>query len=104
MSKLFLPEPGEGPSAEDRANGCFELTLFGRPKGTTPYTHKVTVSADSDPGYSATAKMIGESALCAAATDHEHGGIHTPASAFGHALIERLNTVGIRFKSEAASR
>ena len=100
VSKLFLPRPGDGPSEAERQAGCFEMTLYGRARGSTMYTHRMTVSADSDPGYSATAKMLGESALCALETQTEMGGIHTPATAFGDALIRRLESVGIYINLE----
>ena len=101
VSKLFLPKPGDGPSEEERRNGCFEMTLYGRARGSSTYTHRVVVSADSDPGYSATAKMVGESALCALESHESTGGIQTPATAFGEPLIQRLQAVDICFELEA---
>jgi short subunit dehydrogenase-like uncharacterized protein len=52
----------------------------------------VAVSGDKDPGYGSTSKMISEAALCLAATrrDDTPGGVWTPASAMGAALIDRL--------------
>ena len=54
-----------------------------------------------DPGYSETAKMLAESALCLA-FDGGHlaprFGVVTSAAAMGNALIERLRTAGIVFR------
>ena len=38
--------------------------------------------------------MMGESALCLALTDGP-GGVHTPASAMGEPLVERLRAAGM---------
>lgn len=46
-----------------------------------------------DPGYNQTAKMMIESALCIALEENKlpkRYGVLTPAAAFGHVLIERL--------------
>ena len=64
---------------------------------------RVGVKGDRDPGYGSTSKMIAESAVCllqdASATP---GGIWTPASAMGTALIARLGAnAGLTFAVEA---
>ena len=55
--------------------------------------HLATVAAQGDPGYAATAVMLGESALCLA-LDGERlpaaAGVLTPATAMGDALVDRL--------------
>jgi short subunit dehydrogenase-like uncharacterized protein len=58
------------------------------------------VTGDADPGYGSTAKMLGESAVAFLDLDPAQvgGGFWTPASAFGDALVERLEThAGVRF-------
>jgi saccharopine dehydrogenase (NAD+, L-glutamate forming) len=54
-----------------------------------------------DPGYTETAKMLAESALCLA-VDRDAlpraGGVLTPAAAFGDRLIERLRAAGMDFR------
>jgi short subunit dehydrogenase-like uncharacterized protein len=56
------------------------------------------VAAKGDPGYAATAVMMGESALTLA-LDHDrlppHTGVLTPATALGTPLIERLRNAGM---------
>ena len=59
------------------------------------------VGGDKDPGYGQTAVMIAEAGLCLAfdetATGLE-GGVLTPTSAMGTALIERLRLAGMTFE------
>ena len=55
------------------------------------------VAAKGDPGYAATAVMLGESALCLAGPDglDSPGGVLTPSVAMGDALVERLRIAGM---------
>jgi short subunit dehydrogenase-like uncharacterized protein len=56
-----------------------------------------------DPGYSETAKMLAESALCLAfdrARLTPHVGFVTTASAMGEPLLERLMRAGISFREK----
>ena len=59
---------------------------------------KSRVSGDTDPGYAATARMLGESAVCLALDKKslpQNHGILTPASAMGISLVGRLRGVGM---------
>ena len=87
MLDRVLPGPGDGPSEKARANGFFKIEVHGA-------GHVATVAAKGDPGYAATAVMMGESALCLA-RDRRTGGVLTPASAMGSALVERLRAAGM---------
>ncbi len=100
VTAWFLPKPGEGPTKTERENGCFTFKLYGRPQGHDLFTHRVTVHADSDPGYSATAKMLGQSALCCLDDHDRPGGVTTPSVALGDGLVDRLRAVGISFELE----
>jgi len=91
-----LPAPGEGPTAEQRARGHFTVRLHGTAAGHTAIAR---VSADLDPGYGATARILGESALLLAAGSGP-GGVLTPATALGLPLVERLRAAGIAFDLE----
>jgi short subunit dehydrogenase-like uncharacterized protein len=97
----FLPAPGEGPSEESRNRGHFRLEIHGRTAAGAK--HVAHVAARGDPGYAATAVMLGESALCLA-RDRERlpdrAGVLTPATALGEPLAERLRAKG--FTLEAA--
>jgi short subunit dehydrogenase-like uncharacterized protein len=90
-----MPAPGEGPSAEVRAKGHFEVRIHGRTSSGDRFVS--TVAAQGDPGYGATAVMLGESVL-ALALDGDAlpsaAGVLTPATGLGLALVARLRAAG----------
>ncbi len=93
--KMALPSPGEGPSKQARERGSFEVKLVGLCDGRRLVG---TVAGKGDPGYAATARMIAESAVCLAKDElPPGGGVLTPASCMGDALIARLRAAGMRF-------
>ena len=63
------------------------------------------IAGDGDPGYKATAVMLGESAL-ALALDAERlpdrAGVLTPATALGSVLTDRLRAAGFQLEVEPA--
>jgi len=59
-----LPSPGDGPSEKTRRKGYFRIEIHTRPSSGARYVARV--AANGDPGYAATAMMIGEAALCLA--------------------------------------
>ncbi|WP_433272008.1 saccharopine dehydrogenase family protein [Actinosynnema sp. CS-041913] len=91
---LDRKKPGEGPTAEQRAEAWFKVVFFGEGGDR----RVVTEVSGGDPGYGETAKMLAESALCLA-FDHlpETSGQVTTAVAMGDALTSRLVKAGIRF-------
>jgi short subunit dehydrogenase-like uncharacterized protein len=89
----LLPAPGSGPSAEARAAGWFRSELHGVASGGRRF--RAVVAGKGDPGYAATAVMLGQSALCLAEDAlPERAGSLTPATAMGTALVERLRKAG----------
>lgn len=91
---LTLKDPGEGPSAEQRAAGWFRVRFVGEGGGR----RVVTEVSGGDPGYGETAKMLAEAALCLAHDDlPERAGQLTPAVAMGQRLTDRLVRAGIGF-------
>jgi short subunit dehydrogenase-like uncharacterized protein len=89
-----LPKPGTGPSPETRAKGWFRMD--GTTTTTTGATYEVVVAGAGDPGYAATAVMMGEAALCLAHDEiPDRAGVLTPATAMGNALADRLRTQGL---------
>jgi short subunit dehydrogenase-like uncharacterized protein len=100
VSKL-MPDPGEGPSPEDRERGFFDIVMVGK---AGDRVLRARVKADRDPGYGATCKMLGESAACLALEGAKldvEGGFWTPAAAMGSRLIARLeNNAGMTFEIE----
>ncbi len=95
----LLPEPGEGPSASTRDNGHFRMEITATT--TTGARYRTTVAAHGDPGYAATSVMLGESGLCLALDPHfSGGGVLTPATSMGAALVDRLQTAGFTLTTE----
>ncbi|HEY9216569.1 MAG TPA: saccharopine dehydrogenase NADP-binding domain-containing protein, partial [Phenylobacterium sp.] len=95
-----LPQPGEGPTKEEREAGFYDVLFV----GLDPQAGQVRVSVkgDKDPGYGSTSKMLAESAICLVQerTDAP-GGIWTPGAAMGSALIARLEAhAGLKFTVE----
>ncbi|WP_176594365.1 trans-acting enoyl reductase family protein [Sphingobium sp. EM0848] len=81
------PKPGEGPSAEERRNGRYDVLFVGEwPDGRTL---RYAVKGRYDPGYGSTSRMIAEAGidLLSSATP---GGIGTPGAILGSTLVERL--------------
>ena len=91
-------KPGEGPSEARRAKSYFTVDFLGEAAGTTVHTRV----SGGDPGYTETAKMLAESALCLAFDDNPPtAGQVTTAVAMGDALLERLQKAGITFETRA---
>jgi short subunit dehydrogenase-like uncharacterized protein len=93
-------QPGEGPTREQRENGFYDLLFVGQTADGR--SMRAGVKGDMDPGYGSTSKMISEAAICLLESRGTGtGGIWTPASALGSALIERLqDNAGITFQIE----
>ncbi|GAA0535365.1 saccharopine dehydrogenase NADP-binding domain-containing protein [Paractinoplanes ferrugineus] len=92
-----LPKPGEGPNERARNSGHFTTDLF--TTTTTGERYTARVRAKGDPGYAATAVMLGESALTLVHDRDKlpptEGGVLTPATAMGDALVTRLRAAGM---------
>ena len=99
LNRFVLPKAGDGPTAEQRESGNYDLLFIGTAKDGRIF--KARVTGDKDPGYGSTAKMISQAALCLSETDHDTvgGGVWTPASALGQRLIPRLiENAGLTFE------
>ena len=95
----LLPKPGEGPSEKTQQNGHF--TIHVTATTTTGARYRTIVSAKGDPGYAATAVMLGESALCLGLDDlPPAAGVLTPATSMGTALADRLRAAGFTLSTE----
>ena len=95
MLSALLPAPGQGPGEKTRRTGFFRIQIHTRTSAGARYLG--TIGARGDPGYAATAVMLGETALCLA-LDRDHlpdrAGVLTPATAMGAALATRLRSAG----------
>lgn len=95
-----LPAPGEGPTPEQRAAGYFVMRLIAESSDGALRLHG-RVEDRRDPGYGSTAVMLSESAICLAKDPlGAPGGVLTPASAMGDALLVRLRAAGMTFTVE----
>lgn len=98
-----LPKPGQGPDRQTRDSGHFTMDLF--TTTTTGARYTARFRAKGDPGYAATAVMLGESALALALDRDElppsEGGVLTPATGIGDALVRRLRDAGVEITARA---
>ncbi|TFV66971.1 UNVERIFIED_ORG: enoyl-ACP reductase [Bacillus sp. AZ43] len=90
-----LPAPGTGPSESVREKGWFRMTVDAGTESGRRY--RAVAAGKGDPGYAATAVMLGESALALALDGDrlpDRAGSLTPATAMGQVLVERLRAAG----------
>ncbi|WIM89494.1 trans-acting enoyl reductase family protein [Candidatus Mycobacterium wuenschmannii] len=86
-----MPKPGTGPSEAVRDKGFYKVETY--TKTTSGARYVATMAQRGDPGYKATAVLLGESGLAlaldrGALTDLR--GVLTPAAAMGDALLARF--------------
>lgn len=94
---LGLKSSGDGPDEATRAAGKFEVRFFAEADGRLVQARV----HGGEPGYTETAKMLGESALCLAFDRDqlpERYGVSTTAVVMGDRLIARLQAAGIGFE------
>ncbi|MGR6964945.1 saccharopine dehydrogenase family protein [Geodermatophilus sp. URMC 61] len=90
-----LPEPGTGPGEQARARGWFRMQVDATTESGRGY--RATVAGQGDPGYAATAVMLGQTVLGLALDGDrlpDRAGSLTPATALGSVLVERLRAAG----------
>ena len=96
-----LPDPGEGPDEKTRDNGFFNIDIH--TKTSSGKRLRCEIRVQGDPGYKATAVLLGESAL-ALALDRDNlselRGVLTPAAAMGDVLLNRLPAAGVTLEVE----
>ena len=81
------PKPGEGPTAEERENGFYDVLFVADMPGGEHLLY--AVKGKYDPGYGSTSRMLGEVGIALANSDGA-GGIGTPGSFLGEDLLRRL--------------
>jgi short subunit dehydrogenase-like uncharacterized protein len=96
LVERVLPKPGTGPSERVRERGHYTVETY--TTTTTGARYRATMSQQGDPGYKATAVLLGESGL-ALALDRDRlselRGVLTPAAAMGDALLARFPGAGV---------
>jgi len=100
LVERIAPKPGTGPSQQVRDNGWYRVETY--TTTSTGARYVATMTQSGDPGYKATAVMLGECGL-ALALDRdalpETYGVLTPAAAMGDALLARFPAAGITLQS-----
>jgi short subunit dehydrogenase-like uncharacterized protein len=95
-----LPKPGTGPSEAARERGFYKAETYTTTSSGARYV--ANMAQRGDPGYKATAVLLGESGL-ALALDRdvlsELRGVLTPAAAMGDALLARLPSAGVSLET-----
>jgi short subunit dehydrogenase-like uncharacterized protein len=87
---------GDGPDESRREKSWFSVDFIGEGDGRSVHTRV----SGGDPGYTETAKMLAESALCLAFDDNPTtAGNVTTAQAMGDNLVARLQAAGMRFET-----
>ncbi|MGQ3052129.1 MAG: saccharopine dehydrogenase family protein [Roseateles sp.] len=103
LRRFVLTQPGDGPGKAAREAGRYEVWFAGRAAGGQ--TLRAIVKGDRDPGYGSTCKLISEAALCLVrdvSHDATPGGVWTPGSAMGLALVRRVQArAGLSFEIAA---
>jgi short subunit dehydrogenase-like uncharacterized protein len=99
----LLPKPGTGPDERTRRTGHFTMDLF--TTTTTGARYTARFRAKGDPGYAATSVMIAEAGLALVldrdALPPSPGGVLTPATGLGNALVTRLRAAGLEISAHA---
>lgn len=91
-------KPGEGPTAEERAAGFYDLMFVG--ELADGRTLRAAVKGEGDPGYGSTSRILAEAGLALRGVDVA-GGCWTSAAAMGEALVVRLpSRAGLSFAVE----
>ena len=100
-----VPKPGTGPSEQARDKGHYRVETYTRT--TSGARYRSVMAQQGDPGYKATAVLLGESGL-GLALDRDRlsdlTGVLTPAAAMGDVLMTRLPAAGVTFETEALGR
>jgi len=100
LVQRLAPKPGTGPSERVREQGWYRVETY--TTTSTGARYVATMAQSGDPGYKATAAMLGECGL-ALALDRdklpELFGVLTPAAAMGDALLARFPGAGITLDS-----
>lgn len=104
--KWLAPNPGEGPTASQRENGCFNHHIVARGGKNHDKALGVKMSCDfADPGYKGTALLLATAGVCLALDQQQtteeggelaKGGVLTPSTAMGMSYVKRLKAEGIK--------
>jgi short subunit dehydrogenase-like uncharacterized protein len=97
----IVPNPGTGPSTTARERGYYKVETYTTTTSGARYVARM--EQRGDPGYKATAVLLGECALALAFDRDELSdlrGVLTPAAAMGDALLGRFPAAGVSMQTE----
>ncbi|HIA36595.1 MAG TPA: saccharopine dehydrogenase [Flavobacteriales bacterium] len=103
--RRMLLKPGEGPSEKTMLNGHFKCLLVAEAEDGEKRVF--SMYAKGDPGYRLTARFLCEAALLLAGDLEQlpggkaYGGVLTPATALGQAMIDRLSERDVHLEAVA---
>lgn len=101
LVEKVTPKPGTGPSEQSRKKGHYTVETY--TTTTTGARYVARMSQRGDPGYQATAVLLGESGLALASERDKLSdlrGVLTPAAAMGDVLLTRLPAAGVTLTVE----
>lgn len=102
LLERVLPKPGTGPSEQTRERGHYRVETY--TTTTSGKRYVATMAQQGDPGYKATAVLLGECGLALALDRDKLSDLHgvlTPAAAMGEALLTRLPAAGVVLETAA---
>ncbi|MCV7412071.1 enoyl-ACP reductase [Mycobacterium florentinum] len=97
----IAPKPGTGPSAKSRDRGYYRLETYTTTTSGARYVARM--EQRGDPGYKATAVLLGECGLSLALDRDKLSdlrGVLTPAAAMGDVLLTRLPAAGVSLRTQ----
>ena len=101
LLERIAPKAGTGPSESARENGHYRVETY--TTTSTGARYRATMAQKGDPGYKATAVLLGECGL-ALAFDRDGlsdlRGVLTPAASLGDTLLTRLPAAGVVLETE----
>lgn len=104
LIERILPKPGAGPSEQTREKGHYRAETYTTTVRGARY--RTTIAQQGDPGYKATAVLLGECGLALAFDRDELSdlrGVLTPAASLGDALLRRLPAAGVTLTTDRLS-
>ena len=100
LVERVLPKPGTGPSEAARERGFYKVETY--TTTTSGVRYVATIAQRGDPGYKATAVLLGESGLALARDRNRLSdlrGVLTPAAAMGDALLARFAAADVKLET-----
>lgn len=102
LVERLAPRPGTGPSEQTRMRGRYRVETYTTTSSGARYV--ASMAQQGDPGYQATAVLLGECGLALALDRDKLSDLHgvlTPAVAMGDALLARFPAADVQLETTA---